>query len=258
MWVAPVQAEPWAVHEEHRQHYAASTMKLAVVIAAYRLADAGKLDLDQAVKIRNEFVSAARTGTGIASFSMDHADDSDPEPWRRMGCEVALRWLCYRTIVRSSNLATNLVLDHVGVDAVTETLIHLGATNSVVSRGIEDAPARAAGLDNLVTAADLGLTFQALAADRAASPPACREILSVLGAQQINDALPAGLPPGTRVAHKSGWIEGVSHDAGIVWPSDAAPFVFAMCTTSDLEEQEGLDLIAAGAAAAWRDRKVLG
>ncbi len=231
-------------------------MKLAVVIAAYRLADAGKLDLDQSVKIRNEFVSATRTGTGIARFSMDRAEDSDPEPWRRMGCEVALRWLCYRTIVRSSNLATNLVLDHVGVDAVTETLIHLGATNSVVSRGIEDAPARAAGLDNLVTAADLGLTFQALAADRAASPPACREILSVLGAQQINDALPAGLPR-TRVAHKSGWIEGCLTTRASSGPPTAHRSSLP-CTTSDLEEQEGLDLVAAGAAAAWRGRKVLG
>lgn len=241
-------------HRADQQHYAASTMKLALVIAAYRLADAGELDLDDSVMICNEFISA----TGTARFSIDCGEDSDAEPWRRIGSSVALRWLCHRTIVRSSNLATNLVLARVGVRAVADTLAHLGATHSVVSRGIEDAPAREAGLDNLVTAADLGLTLQALAADRAASAPACREILSVLGAQQINDALPAGLPPGIRVAHKSGWVERVSHDAGIVCPSDGAPFVFAMCTTSDLDEQEGLDLIAAGAAAAWRDRKVLG
>lgn len=254
VWAGPVGGDPVLSHRSHEQHYAASTMKLALVITAYRLAEANDLDLDQSVMVCNDFMSA----TGTARFTVDADEDGDPEPWRRMGSSVALRWLCYRAIVRSSNLATNLVLERVGVDAVAETLAQVGARNSVVSRGIEDAPARQAGLHNLVTAADLGLTLQALAAHRAASPAVCREILAVLGAQQINDAIPVGLPPGTRVAHKSGWVEGVSHDAGIVWPSDGKPFVFAMCTTSDLDEQEGLDLIAAGAAAAWQDRKVLG
>lgn len=244
-------------HRAHELHYAASTMKLALVLAAYRLADAGELDLDQSVLVRDEFASATGTGTGTGKFSMDRAEDSDPEPWRRRGSEVALRWLCYRTIVRSSNLATNLVLAHVGVDAVTETLVSVGATKSVVSRGIEDAPARSAGLDNLVTAADLGLTLQALAAERAASPPACREILAILGAQQINDAIPARLPAGTRVQHKSGWVDGVSHDAGIIDGPDADPFIFVMCTTSDLGERSGFELIAAGAAAAYADRRAL-
>lgn len=253
IWVAPMHAEPEAVHEERRQHYAASTMKLALVLAAYRLADAGELDLDQSVLVRDEFASA----TGAGTFSMDHGDDSDPEPWRRRGSEVALRWLCYRAIVRSSNLATNLVLANVGFDAVTQALASVGATKSVVSRGIEDAPARAAGHENLVTAADLGRTLQALAAGRAASPPACREILAILGAQQINDAIPARLPAGTRVQHKSGWVDGVSHDAGIIHGPDADPFVFVMCTTSNLEEQSGFDLIAAGAAAAYADRRAL-
>jgi beta-lactamase class A len=56
------------------------------------------------------------------------------------------------------------------------------------------------------------------------------------------------------VAHKSGWVEGISHDAGIVYPPDAAPFVVVICTTSALDEQAGLDLIGTGALAAWSDR----
>lgn len=252
VWCAPLGGDPEVAHEEHRHHYAASTMKLALVLAAYRLADLDRLDLDQPVRVHNDFTAAA----GSARFSMDRADDSDPGPWRRMGSQVALRWLCYRAIVRSSNLATNLVLERIGVDAVAAALRHVGATNSVVARGIEDASAREAGLENLVTAADLGVTLQALGAGTAASPAACREILAVLGAQRINDAIPARLPPDAVVLHKSGWVTGISHDAGIISAPDCEPFVFVMCTTSELDERTGLEVIAAGAAAAYEDRRV--
>ena len=185
---------------------------------------------------------------------MDHTEDSDEQPWERLGTPVALRWLANRAIVRSSNLATNVLLDAVGLPAVTEALTVVGTQHSIVTRGIEDAPAREAGHHNLVTAADLALTLQAVATDRAASAASCAEILATLAAQQINDAIPVGLPAGTRVAHKSGWVTGVSHDAAIIYPSDAPPYVFVMCTTATLAEQESLDVIAGAAAASWQDR----
>ncbi len=253
LWAGPLTGPPVVAHHVDAGHYAASTMKLALVIAAYRESDAARLDLDATMPIHNDFASVV----GGKRFAMDVSEDSDPEPWRRIGSSVALRWLCYRAIVKSSNLATNLVLDATGISAVTEVLTVVGATNSIVSRGIEDGAARDTGLQNIVTAGDLARTLQALHAKTVASPESCQEILSVLAAQQINDAIPARLPYGTKVAHKSGWVDGISHDAGIVYSADSDPFVFVMCTTSDLDEQAGLDLIARGAAAAWQDRKVL-
>ena len=254
LWAGPVRGDAVTAHRAAEQHYAASTMKLALVMAAYREAAAGRLDLDALVAVHDGFPSAADG----SPFRMDAADDGDAEPWRRLGTSVALRWLCLRALVRSSNLATNLVLERVGAEPVQRLLADVGAASSRVTRGIEDTAARAAGLDNLVTAADLARTLQALANAEVLDAPDSAEVLSVLRAVQINDALPAGLPAGTRVAHKSGWVTGVSHDAGIVYPEDAPPFVLAVCTTSDLEEQAGLALVAAAAAAAWSDRKVLG
>jgi beta-lactamase class A len=251
IWAGPAEGSSWVEHRGRAPHYAASTMKLALVVAAYRAAEAGALDLDEPVTIHNSFASAA----GGATFSLDETDDSDPEPWARRGQPVALRWLAYRSIVRSSNLATNLLLDEVGTAAVGEALEAVGAADSVVSRGIEDADAREAGLQNVVTARDLARTLQALMAGTAAGRSSCDEILCVLAAQQINDAIPAGLPPGTRVAHKSGWVEGISHDAGIVYPTDSAPFVVVVCTTATQDERTGLKLIASGARAAWADRR---
>ena len=122
-------------------------------------------------------------------------------------------------IVRSSNLATNLVIAHVGLPAVAEVWALAGARHSVTARGVEDFAAREAGLTNLVTAADLAALLAAIVqgADQPgplASPAACAQMLDVLLAQEIRDDLAAGLPAGTRIAHKNGWVRGIRHGAG--------------------------------------------
>lgn len=253
LWVGPVDGPPALTSEADRPHYAASTMKIAVVIAAYRRIDAGTLDLDSQVGVHNNFGSA----TGVGSFSMSPSEDSDALTWKRMGTQVALRWLANRAIVASGNLATNLLLDAVGLPAVTEALAAVGTRHTVVARGIEDEPARNAGMENLVTAADLARLLGEIAAHRAASPDSCDEMLATLAAQQINDSIPAGLPPGTKVAHKTGWVVGVVHDAGIVYPDDSPPYILSVCTTSRLPEQEAHNLVAGAAAASWADRRQL-
>ena len=257
VWSGPVRGDAWFEAAADAQHYAASTMKLPLTMAAYHEADEGRLDLDATVAVRNSF-SSVHDGS---AFSVDRAEDSDEQPWQRLGQAVSLRWLAYRAIVRSSNLATNLLLDAVGLEPVQRVLADLGCEKSPVLRGIEDYAAREAGLHNLVTAADLARLLQALWADaqRSASSPglltqtSARELLDVLAAQQIADAIPRRLPPGTRVAHKSGWIDGVNHDAGIVFAPAAGPFVFSMCTTSTLEQDAAADVVARAAAAAWHD-----
>lgn len=252
LWAGPLDGPAVVEHRVDAQHYAASTMKVSLVLAAYRRADAGTLDLDGLVPVRDEFGS--RIG---GRFSMDRDDDSDDEPWRRLGTDVSLRWLACRAIVRSSNLATNLLLDAVGLPAVEEALAAVGARHTVIARGIEDLAARDAGIDNLVTAADLARTLGALATGRAASPASCVEIVSFLAAQQINDAIPAGLPPGVRVAHKGGWVTGITHDAAIVCPADSAAYILVVCTTSALDDEAALTLIRGAAEASWSDREIL-
>lgn len=253
IWFGPLVGPAALAHHADHQHYAASTMKLALVISAYRQADRGAIDLDSSVKVHKDFASVVEG----QRFEMEPSEDSDQQTWSRMEAKVSLRWLANRSIVKSGNLATNLLLEVVSLAAVAETLHVLGADLSVIARGIEDAPAREAGLENLVTAADLARTLQELAAHRVASPQSCDDILATLAAQQINDAIPVGLPPGTRVAHKSGWVTGISHDAAIVYPEDAPPYVLVVCTTSDLSEQDSLALIARAAQASWADRRAL-
>lgn len=260
VWCGPV-GSPVAAYERlaDARHYAASTMKVAVLAALHRAADAGRLDLDAEVPVVNEFESAL---AGAPRFRMPVGDDEDDEVWGRLGTAASLRWLARHMIVRSSNLATNVVLAHVGVAAAGEVLRLAGATGSRVRRGIEDGDARRAGIDNEVTARDLAALLGAIVDGRLASPAAGREMTEVLLAQERHEDLAAGLPPGTRVAHKNGWITGVRHSVGVVFPHDAPPYAIAVCTTTPLARSgrgdDACALVARIAAASWADRRLIG
>ncbi|BCJ47120.1 hypothetical protein GCM10010168_83410 [Actinoplanes ianthinogenes] len=239
LWYGPVGGPPTVQDDADQPHHAASTMKVAVLTALYR----SDLDLDAPVKVHNDFASAVGDGR---RFGVDFDEDSDPQVWARLGDTATLRWLARRMIVRSSNLATNLVLEQVGMLPVAEVWALAGATGSWVTRGIDDTEARAAGMHNLVTAADLARLFSMIAADPV--------LVDILAGQEYGEHLAAGVPPGIRIAHKDGWDSRVRHAAGIVYPLDAPPYVIAVCTTGMPDDTAAGELITQVSAAAWRDR----
>lgn len=268
VWFGRPGSPPAYARAADATHYAASTVKLAVLAALYREHDAGLVDLDEPTQVRNEFASAA-AGGGV--FACRQRYDNDEAVWRRLGSRVPLRWLAQRMIVRSSNLAANLVLSRIGIESAAEVWRTVGARHSIVARPIEDQVAADAGIANLVTAADLATLLGAIAfgADGTAgaggglaSPASCRAMLDTLFAQECTEDLAAGLPAGTRVAHKNGWVMGIRHAAGIVFPDDGEPFVLTVCLSTPLainrRTDEACQLVARLAAAAWRDRHCAG
>ena len=250
VWLGDLSGQCRWSHRAEAPHYAASTMKLPLVIAAQRRVERGELDLDAPHPVRNEFASV-HDGS---PFTMDVDDDQDPETWAAVGGTRTLRELAEHAITHSGNLATNLLLDVVGRDEVADVLRLAGCSaTTVVGRGIEDASARRAGITNSVTAADLGVLMAAVARRESAlgGPAVCEPVEEMLSRQQHLDQIPAGLPAGTPTASKSGWIPGVSHDVALVRPVDEEPFVLAICTTIDLGEHEGAAFVASIAADVW-------
>ena len=204
--------------------HAASTMKVPVMIELFRAAERGQLALDDLLLLVNRFSSIVDG----SPYALSAGDDSDSLVYASVGQRVPIRWLTERMIVRSSNLATNALIPLVGGERVTATMRALGASRIVVRRGVEDGPAFRAGLNNTTTARDLAIIMEAIETGRAATPASCRAMRDILLRQQWNDRIPTGLPPGTRVAHKTGEITATYHDAAIVYPEGRTPYVLVI------------------------------
>ncbi|MGH7656123.1 MAG: serine hydrolase [Gemmatimonadaceae bacterium] len=220
--------------------HAASTMKVPVMIELFRRVDSGTLSLDQTVPVVNRFPSLV-DGT---PFSLDSADDSDVSLYRRVGGTATFRELNELMIAHSSNFATNLMLARLDPKAVNATAHALGARNMTVLRGVEDDKAFAKGLNNTTTARDLGVLLTGIERGTVASRRSCSAMKSVLLEQEFSTEIPAGLPPGVRVAHKTGWITGTRHDAAIVYPPGRPPYVLVVLTRNIPVVKDAQQLIA--------------
>ncbi len=149
-------------------------------------------------------------------------------------------------ITVSSNFATNLLIEKLGVAKIRATVTRLGADGMQVLRGVEDQKAFDQGLNNSTTARGLLVLFERLGHGRAVDPKSDAAMIAVLERQKFNDAIPAGLPtgpPAIKVAHKTGNITRIHHDAGIVFAK--RPYVLVVLVRGIQEQKESAALMAA-------------
>ena len=225
--------------------HAASTMKVPVMIELFRQASAGELGLDERMTIVNQFHSIVDG----SPYALSAGDDSDAEIYRRLGTAMTLRELCEPMITVSSNFATNLLIERVRADAVQRTVRALGADAMHVLRGVEDTKAFEQGLNNSTTARALLILLDRIARGEAGDAAASREMMDILLRQHFTDGIPAGLPPGTRVAHKTGSITKINHDAAIVLAP--RPFILVVLVRGIEDEARSSALIASIARAIY-------
>ncbi len=234
--------------------HAASTMKIPVMIQLFRDRDAGLLSLDDSITITNTFRSIADS----SRYLLDVTDDSDSSLYKRLGQRASIRELIELMETVSSNLATNLLIAKVDAKRANATAHALGADSILVLRGVEDGKAYRAGLNNTTTARDLGMLLAAIANGKAAAAASCREMLAILRRQQFNEGIPAGLPPGTRVYHKTGWIDQVVyHDAALIEPRGNRRYVLVVLTGGIQKDEDAHALvrnISRLVFDAWRSR----
>ncbi len=230
--------------------HAASTMKIAVLIEVLRRNERGDISLDSGLPVVNRFHSVVDG----SEFALDPKDDEDPSLYDHIGESLSVRELTRRMIVRSSNLATNLLLERVTPAAVQATIESLGTKNMHVVRCLEDQKAYDAGITNVTTARDLAVLLRSIAENTAFEKPSSQDIaLEILGAQEFNDMIPAGLPPGTRVLHKTGDITRIRHDAAIVYPDvgSRVPYVLVVLTRGFDDPAEATDVVVRVSRAVW-------
>jgi beta-lactamase class A len=227
----------YSFHEEESFH-AASTMKIPVMIELFHQARQARLKLDDALLVKNQFRSLADG----SFYSLDPTDDSETDLYKAAGKKRTLRQLCELMITASSNLATNLLIAKLGVDNIRATVHSLDADGMNVLRGVEDNKAFLKGLNNTTTARGLELLLEAIAHGEAVDQESSRQMVEILERQKFNEGIPAGLPPGTRVAHKTGEITGIHHDAAIVFAPK--PFVLVILVRGLAETKDSAALMA--------------
>ena len=229
--------------------HAASTMKVPVMLEVYRQAREGKLSLEERLPVKNEFKSIADGST----FSVSPADDSELTLYKKVGGTETVRELMRLMITESSNLATDIIIERVSPARVMDLMRRMGARDIKVLRGVEDGKAFERGLNNTTTARDLLVLLRAIAEGRAVSREASKEMTDILLEQKFNGGIPAGLPAGVRVAHKTGSITKIEHDAGIVFLKDRKPYVLVVLVRGIADEKRAHKLIADISRAVYED-----
>lgn len=209
---------------EHQLFHAASTMKTPVLAEVFKQVEKGKFSISDSVKVYNEFKSIYDR----SSYVLKPLNDSEQHLYSRIGSKVTIEDLLYRMITQSSNLATNIMIDIVGAKNVMKTMSSIGATEMKILRGVEDSKAFEHDMNNMVTAYDLMLLFDQIAQGKMINKKASEAMVAILSKQHFRSIIPAGLPPEVKVANKTGSIDKVNHDSGIVYLPDGRKYVLVL------------------------------
>src|SRR4051812_33038110 len=213
-------------YQADRWFHAASTIKVAILAGVYAAIHEGRWPPHARLHVRNRFSSAVDGSL----FRVSSERDANAEVHEAIGKMMRIRELAHHMITTSSNLATNLLLDLVGVETVQGVLDHYHIDGIDFRRGVEDERAFAAGISNRVTAQGLVSLLRVIEEEKVFSPELSREMLDILHQQEFRNGIPGRLPREVRVAHKTGDISTVAHDAGIVYPRERKPYIVAILT----------------------------
>ena len=195
-------------------HSSASVIKIFLMACLFQRAERGELRLADRIPIRPELIAPS---AGVLSYLKDVT-------------ELSLRDLIELMIIVSDNSATNLLLDQVGLEGINLYLEkELGLKDTRMRRKMMDLDAIARGEDNTTTAAETAAVLEWIWRGELVSPEASREMLRILKDQQDGSLIPWHLDeelPEHTIAHKTGGLSGVVHDAALV---DGGREPFILC-----------------------------
>ena len=224
----------------HENFHAASTIKTAFLIETFKQAEEGKFSLSDSILIHNDFKSI---GDG-SIYHLDSTDDSERDLYRRIGEKETIYNLLYRMITQSSNFSTNLIVDLIDAKKANQTMRSIGAKDIQALRGVEDNKAFELGMNNTVTAYDLMIIFDHLAKGTVVNKPACDSMIQILLHQQHKEIIPAKLPAEVKVANKTGSIDKISHDSGIVFLPDGRKYALVLLSRGVEDEKSVNETLA--------------
>ncbi|MBR1584622.1 MAG: serine hydrolase [Clostridia bacterium] len=218
---------------------AASVIKIPILIEAFRQARDGLLSMEETFAIRPE---QKVPSCGALTYLHD-------------GLQVTLRDLCVLMIILSDNTATNLLIQRLGIQQINDTLRRLGCSQTTLRRKLYDAEASRRGIQNHITAREIGSLLEKMYRGECVSPEADAQMLAILKDQRLNGKIPFFLHGlGVTVAHKTGEDDGITHDVGIVY----ADHPMILCFASEHTDVPAFERLMQDAALSfYRQKKFL-
>lgn len=212
---------------------AASVIKLPIMVEAFRQFETGLLDPENTIVLREE----------------DKLPSCGALTYMHSGLQVTIRDLVTLMIILSDNTATNLLIGMLGQDRINACMDDLGLKGSRLHRMLFRPELSAMGIQNYVTAEDMGRLLLGLLRGELVSAQASQEMLQILGQQRLNGKMPFFLhDKGIRCAHKTGEDDGITHDVGILWTESPKIFCFLSNRTDVPGAERILQELAADAA----------
>lgn len=194
-----------------RQIASASTIKMLIMVEAYRCFAAGKLDLNEKIGISN---------AQKVEFSLISEMNTN---------QYTVKDLILLMMTISDNTATNVLIDLLGMEDINNTSKELGLRGTILQRKMMDFEAAKEGRQNLTIPRDLLMLLEKLYKYEILTPSACDEMLKIMSTAINRDFMIRDLPADIKCAHKPGELDGLNHDVGIIYaPSgDFALGIFA-------------------------------
>lgn len=212
----------------------ASTIKMLIMLTAFKAAERGPQVMRKQIRFHSQDL------IGGSDF-MAHASDGE---------RFTVHELIVPMIQVSDNTASNLLITHFGFDRINAVTLRAGLRHTQLRRHFLDTAAVVHHHDNRTTPADMAyLLYQIETGARegvptVASPMSCRRMIEIMLGQTDRDTIPRLLPPGVRVANKTGELSGSRSDVAIVDPFGDSPYVLAVYTSGLGSPNEAYDGIA--------------
>lgn len=189
---------------DNRVMPSASLIKLPIMAAAFRMHDEGKFDLAQVVSVYDPVEGG--------SFY--------PDPPREITWQEAV----FHMITESDNTCTNMLIDRLGMDTINTEIRRLSLRHTVLQRKMMDFSAAGQGRENWTSAEDMAHMLYLVAHRRWLGMTRDMQMEYILSCQEDNCILPAQLNHTIRVAHKTGELDGLYHDCGIIY-KEGVPYI---------------------------------
>jgi beta-lactamase class A len=204
----------------------ASTIKLSIMSELFNKVNEGVYRLNDVIEISEEMKTG---GDGILK-------ELNP------GHKFTLEEICTLMIIVSDNMATNILIDLLGMDNINTAIRNLGLSNTKLQRKMMDSQAAKEGKENLITAEDFAHILELIYKGQNINSKFSRLMLNILKRQQVRGRLDLYLPEEVVIAHKTGDLDCLEHDGGIVYLPDRE-YIICVLTNQTESNKEGREII---------------